>query len=366
MRAWLLAAMLWFFSSLAVAEPSLRAAPDTTAVAAAMQAAVPAVPSDWAAYSDPYATVYADPGDDATALHLSRYVARSLPRLSEEMGLPIGNRIHIYVAPTQADFFKMQPGNAPEWADGTAYPHRGIIFLRSPSVRGGMAEPLEQVLDHELAHIILGRAFGARPVPRWLQEGVAQLVAREYTQQLTDRLGAGMFGDNLLSLDELSSGFPAEPLRAQLAYAQSADFVAFLVNTYGQDALHSIIREMAGGEPFAAAVRISTGDSMATIDGRWRQRLSGSDMLWLRPLVSDTMLLSFAGLAFLGLGAAALRRRRQQFHEMAAKEEAADAWYAQLSEGFGALAIGHTPLDRYNTAMISTTEPGHRSAHGPH
>ena len=192
MRAWLLAAVLWLFSSLAIAEPSLRTAPDTTAVAAAMQAALPPVPPDWVSYSDPYATVYAAPEDDATALHLSRYVARSLPRLSDEMGLPIGNQIHIYVAPTQEDFFAMQPGNAPHWADGTAYPHRGVIFLRAPSVRGGMAEPLEQVLDHELAHIILGRAFGARPVPRWLQEGVAQLVAREYTQELTDRIGAGM------------------------------------------------------------------------------------------------------------------------------------------------------------------------------
>ena len=222
------------------------------------------------------------------------------------------------------------------------------------------------VVMHELAHIILGRAFGARPVPRWLQEGVAQLVAREYTQQLTDRIGAGMFGDNLLSLEELSTGFPAEPLRAQLAYAQSADFVAFLNNTYGQQALHRIIREMASGEPFAAAVRIATGDSVATIDSRWRQRLSGSDMLWLRPLVSDTMLLATAGLAFLGLGVAALRRRREQFRAMAAKEADVDAWYAQLSEGFGALSQEQMPLDPYAQVTFPANETGHQSAHGPH
>lgn len=364
MRSLVLAMLLWLGVGTAAASPSSwRTAPDTTAVAAAMQAPLPPVPADWVQYSDPYATVYAAEGDAATALHLSRYVATSLPRVAEEMGLPIGNRINIFVAPSQDDFFALQPGNAPDWADGTAYPHRGLIFLRSPRVRGGAAEPLEQVLDHELAHILLGRAFGARPVPRWLQEGVAQLVAREYTMELTDRIGAGMFGDDLLSLDELTAGFPADPLRAQLAYAQSADFVAFLINNHGQEALHGIIREMAGGAPFAAAVRQVTGVSIDTLDAQWRQRLAGSEMLWLRPLVSDTMILSVAGMAFMGLGALALRRRRQQLREMGEEEEAVEAWYAQLSAGFSDDEIYGRPLDAYE---IYDIDEGHASVHGPH
>lgn len=364
MRSLVLAVLLWLGAGPAAAEPaSWRTAPDTAAVAAAMQAPLPSVPASWVQYSDPYATVYAAEADAATALHLSRYVAASLPRVAEEMGLPIGNRVHIFVAPSQEDFFALQPGSAPDWADGTAYPHRGLVFLRAPRVRAGSAEPLEQVLDHELAHILLGRAFGARPVPRWLQEGVAQLVAREYTMELTDRIGAGMFGDDLLSLEELTAGFPADPLRAQLAYAQSADFVAFLINQHGQEALHGIIREMAGGTTFAAAVRATTGVSIDTIDAQWRQRLAGSEMLWLRPLVSDTMILSVAGMAFMGLGALALRRRRQQLREMGDDEAAVEAWYAQLSAGFDDDEVYNQPLDGY---ALQDLDEGHQSVHGPH
>ena len=44
---------------------------------------------------------------------------------------------------------------------------------------------------------------------------------------VNDPRSHGALGDDLLSLEELSMGFPADPLRAQLAYAQSADFVAF-------------------------------------------------------------------------------------------------------------------------------------------
>ena len=234
-------------------------------------------------------------------------------------------------------------------------------------VRAGSAEPLEQVLDHELAHILLGRAFGAKPVPRWLQEGVAQLVAREYTMEITDRLGAGMFGDDLMSLEDLSMGFPADPLRAQLAYAQSADFVAFLINNHGQEAIHQIIREMSGGTPFPAAVRAATGDSIDTIDAQWRARLAESDMLWLRPLVSDTMILSLAGLAFMGLGAMALRRRRQQLRDMADDEEAVEAWYAQLSRGFeDADLYGNIPDAYASPEPRYVAEEAHRSVHGPH
>jgi hypothetical protein len=70
-------------------------------------------------------------------------------------------------------------GPSPEWADATAWPELGAIFLRSPDIRVGGDEPLEQVLDHELVHVLLGRAFGDEQPPIWLQEGVAQVLAKQ-------------------------------------------------------------------------------------------------------------------------------------------------------------------------------------------
>ncbi|MEL6347268.1 MAG: peptidase MA family metallohydrolase [Myxococcota bacterium] len=367
MKTLLLSWLMLFWSSFAdAAGPSWVSAPDTEAVVAAMEAPLPDVQEDWVTYTDPYATVYAAPGDQGTALRMSRYIATSLPRVAEEMGLPIGNRIHVYIAPSQQVFFEMQPGRAPDWADGTAYPHRGLIFLRSPKLRVGSAEPLEQVLDHEIAHILLGRAFGAKPVPRWLQEGVAQLVAREYTLDVVDRLGQGVFGDDLMSVDELSQGFPADPIRARLAYAQSADLVAFIYNQHGQKALHDIIREMSVGKTFAAALRASTGMRTDELDAAWRGRLASSSMLWLRPLVSDTMLLSFAGLGFMVMGGLALRKRRKQLHEMADEEDAVEAWYAQLSQGVFDEDDGATDAIYSGLGDTDYEQGGHQSSYGPH
>lgn len=346
--------------------PSWVTAPDTEAYVSAMEAPLPDVPDGWVKYADPYATIYAAAADRATALHLSRYVATSLPRIAEEMGLPIGNRVHIYIAPDQAGFFDMQPGRAPDWADGTAYPHRGLIFLRSPRVRGGVAAPLEQVLDHELAHILLGRAFGAKPVPRWLQEGVAQLVARQYTIELVDRIGQGMLGDDLLTVDELSAGFPADPLRAQLAYAQSADLVAFLYNQHGRDALHVIIQQMAAGKTFSASLREATGMTTDELDAAWRGRLATSSMLWLRPMVSDTMLLSVAGMGFLVFGGFALRKRRKQLAKMTDEDAAVEAWYDQLSRNV--FENDQAPISGIASGVPDgyADVDAHASAYGPH
>ncbi len=329
----LLMLLAWLWASPAIAESGWVQAPDEAAVIKAMEAPLPSLPAgtEWVEHTTPYATVYAGKADEAVSLHLTRYTADSLPRLAQEMGLAIGNRVHIYIAPDQDTFLTMQPGVPPAWADGTAWPHRGLVFLRSPRIRGGTADPLEQVLDHELAHILLGRAFGARRPPRWLQEGVAQLVAREYTPALTDRIGQGMFGDNLLHLDDLVTGFPTDPLRARLAYAQSADLVAYIKSRFGDDSIHVIIREMAAGRAYGAAIRAATGMGSQELDQAWRAEL-GTSPLWLRPMVSDTMILTAAGLVFIVLGAASLHRRRLRMAELIAEEAREDALYAQLSQ----------------------------------
>jgi hypothetical protein len=349
-------AILW--STLSYAGPSWVTAPDDAAYLLRIDTPRPDVPSDWTVYEGPYATVHASPDDAATALHLSRYVSSSLPRIAEEMGVPIGRSMDIYITPDQAAFRNLQPGTPPSWADGTAWPTAGLIYLRSPSIRGGMASPLEQVLDHEVAHVLLGQAFGPRPVPRWLQEGVAQLVAREYTAAVTDRIGQGMLGDNLIPLDALTRGFPEDPIQARLAYAQSADLVAYINNSYGAESLGILIREMASGRAFGASLKVATGVTPDELEGAWLARLDKS-MLWMRPMFSDTMILSAAGLAFFFLGSATLRKRRQRLAEMAEEDALEDAMYAEMQHWGDA---SFTP--RLYPPL--TSQPVHLSEFGPH
>jgi hypothetical protein len=280
----------------------------------------PAVPADWVAVAGPGVIVHAAPADEATALRLSRHATETLPTLAERLGVPAGSTIDVYLAPDEAMFRKLQPGTIPHWADGTAWPTRGLVYLRSPRIRSGTASDLTQVLDHELVHVLLGRAFAPKPVPQWLQEGVAQFVAGEYTDRHLQAIQNGMLGGKLLTLPELTGSFPADPVRASLAYAQSADLVAYIVGNFGEDALGTLVQEMAQGTPFGRALRTATGIGPTELDQAWRARLEQSP-LWLRAVTSDTMLMTAGALFLLG-GWWSVRRRNRVRLERWRREEA--------------------------------------------
>ena len=300
-------------------------------------------PEGWRTVTGLYTRIHAHPDDLGTARALTDHADASIPSLSNALGFPPGATIEIFLAPDTETFRSMQPGRPPQWADGTAWPNRGLIFLRSNRVRIGVDEPLAQVLDHELVHIILGRAFSPRPVPSWLQEGAAQILARQYSPELTDRLASGLLGDSLLALDDITRGFPRDPGRAQLAYAQSADLVAYLQNTYGDETLREVTLGLARGHSVDRSLREATGVSAFELDRAWRARLSTSPM-WLKPLVADSTLLGVTGLVFI-VGGMLVRRRRRAILDRWEREEAMhDAIYASLMGPWPGQATSLPPL----------------------
>lgn len=336
---WLVLLVALALGAPAFAGASLSAAPSSPGYEHSLEAP-PALPGGWSTEYGLYARVHAPDHDWVTARRLSRHATEAVPRIAEDLGVPAGRTMDIYIAPSERTFDAMQPGRPPEWADGTAWPHRGLIYLHTPSARDGTASPLEQVLDHEIVHVLLGRAFGPRPVPRWLQEGIAQIQAREYTPEKTKALAGGVLGDSLLSIEDITQGFPSDPIRAQLAYAQSADLIAFIQNTYGEEAVRTLIREMSRGRAPGASMRAATGLSIDAVDQAWRGEIESS-LLWLQPLVSDEFLLGSFGLFFIGASIAALRRRKRRLDEWAVQEARQDAYADALRRRLAAATFEH-------------------------
>jgi hypothetical protein len=288
------------------------------------------LPRSWVEIPSPHAMVHADPADRATAVRLARHAAEAIPRLADKLQVPIGPRMHVVLAHTEEDFKTLQPGRMPDWADGSAWTGLGRIFLKSPRIRDGTASPLETVLDHEIVHVLLGRAFDPRPVPRWLQEGMAQLLAREYTAEKTKALARGVLGDKLMGLHELSRGFPRDPARAHLAYAQSADLVAYIQNTYGPEALPTLVREMAQGKRFEMAIRLATSQTIDEVDIAWRARLENSGFS-LAPLLDEGMWWGLGAL-LVPLAWFSVRRRNKVRREQWRREEVLEDALARVVE----------------------------------
>ncbi len=298
----------------------------------------PAVPDGWTTVHGTYVLVHGRPEDERLLLALSRHASDSVLALSDQLDVPIGGTIHVYLASTRAEFTSLQPGRVPEYADGTAWPGRGAIFLRRPVLRGPGARPLEQVLDHELVHVLLGRTFAPGHPPRWLQEGIAQVAAGEHDPSAVQRIARGGLMGGPYTLRQLTYGFPEDAARADLAYAQSADFISFIQAEHGDDALRTLIREMNHGGDVDRAVRRATGMFMEDVEAEWLGRLGGGLPLWVT-LAADLNTWWFLA-AVLGFGGLILARRRlrRRMKDYAEAEARQDALVASL--------LGRTVLPR--------------------
>lgn len=305
--AWLL-----FFVQLVVAAPtSPRPVPEMTVAAdVGLAPQIEAPPGGWWQEDGLYVRVHSDLADRRTARALAQHANVSGPNLARKLEVALGPLIEVYVAPTQEAFSKIQPGHPPDWADGTAWPNHGLVFLRAPSLRTFTTTPLTTVLDHELVHIILGRAFSGRPVPRWLQEGVAEVYSGEVGPARASQVLATLSAGELMPLDQLSRGFPADAVGARVAYAQSVDLVTFLSQTYGPSTIPRLARAAAAGAGFSESLMVATGEDPRQVEQRWKARWESP---WRKVLLLADMNLVFAVVAlFAGVGLYRVRRRTRQ------------------------------------------------------
>lgn len=247
---------------------------------------MPQLPETYLADPGIYATLYARPADRQTAEQLSEHALTVIPELAQRLGVGTGRSMDIVLTHDQSDFETLQPGRTHDWADGTAWPQRSLIYLKAPRARSGLSKDLEQVLEHEVVHVLLGQAFGRRPVPSWLQEGMAQYFAGEVTPDLPQRIARGMVSGGLMSLNQLSFGFPRSPQRADLAYAQSADLINWIASEYGEDALRVLVDEMSRGQSMNASLYAATGVNATELEQAWQSRLQDSG-LWLAAFAAE-------------------------------------------------------------------------------
>lgn len=301
---------------------------------------LPVEPSDFVTVEGTFLRVHGPETETDLLLRLARHGSAALPRLAERLEVPIGSTVHVYVARDEAEFRALQPGSVPVWADATTWARTGAVFLRAPAARGGDAAPLEQVFDHELVHVLVGRAFGDAHPPTWLQEGLARLLADEVTPREAEALVRARGTGGLIPLDALANGFPRDGLRARLAYAESGDFVAWLAETYGPAVIPDLLRHSAAGAGMNEAVYRATGDLLHEVEADWLATHATGSGARLAALASGEWLWGLGSVALVGAGIQRRRRFHRRLEEMAREEAAMDALLAQLRAARGNVATG--------------------------
>jgi hypothetical protein len=198
-----------------------------------------------------------------------------------------GAPIRVVLAGESSDFSR----RVAPWVAGFAVSGSELVVIFPARSPGYPHDSLDDVLRHEVAHVLIERAAAGRAVPRWFNEGVAMSVehARRFQDQ-TELLYQLLLGSRT-SLDTLDRLFAGDQRDETRAYALAGAFVDDLLQRYGSKAPGEILMRVAQGASFETAFTGVIGKTPATANLEFweRQRIwtiwapivTSSGTLWL-------------------------------------------------------------------------------------
>ena len=205
---------------------------------------------------------------------------------------------------------------------GYAISREGLIVLfpaRSPTYPH---DTLEDVMRHEVAHVLISRAARDHPVPRWFHEGLAMAAERPWGLEDRSRVIWELVAGPRLTVHDIDRLFDIEPARPR-AYALSAAIVREVIRQNGGGSPAAILRALGEGASIDDAMRRVTGGPLQEVERQFwnRQRVW---TVWVPLFTSGEVL----WLLMIALAALAVWNRRKRAAEIRRRwddEEAAAA-----------------------------------------
>lgn len=194
--------------------------------------------------------------------------------------------IRVVVAPEDSALAERTPAWVSGYADGAA---RTVVLFPSRVARYP-DDTLVNLVHHEVTHVLVAEAARGRPVPRWFNEGIATVAAREWGIEDRARYTAAVVLGGPESTADLDRGFAAGGRQASRAYALSSAFVRWLQSSYGDAVTARILAAIGADMPFREAFVRATGDTVERAEYRffirealwhtWVPFLTSSGLLW--------------------------------------------------------------------------------------
>jgi hypothetical protein len=247
-------------------------------------------------------------------------------RFSADFGQPALEGVTVRIARDPEQMAELAPQGAPPppYAAGVAYPSLRLVLLAMKAPQTWEAPDMSELLRHELTHVALADAVASHHVPRWFDEGLAIHESGELPWARTKTLWDATLGKHLLPLAYLDQGFPSDNYDVNEAYAESADFVRFLMRDADKARFGSMLQRMRAGVPFQRTLEDAYGVDVRTLEYQWREELgrrfgfipmlTGGGLIWV-------LMMGLAGAAWMKKR----KRAKAKLAEWAREEAEADA-----------------------------------------
>ncbi|MGA7615806.1 MAG: hypothetical protein WBX15_11575 [Thermoanaerobaculia bacterium] len=260
-----------------------------------------------AAVPPPRLEIEAPPSLEGDARRASQISAARLELLTSIIGLEEpGPPIVVVLAPETTPLAH----STPPWISGFAVPDQNVVVLFPARAHSYPDDGFEELLLHEITHVLVYRAAGGRDLPRWFQEGVATTTGRSWQLEDRTRFAIETLATGDVSLATISSMFERPPPQITRAYAFAGAFVHDLFVTRGAESIRKILSGVREGEDFPVAFRQATSMTLADAEAdfwkrhrrtRWILMLTSSMVLWIVITL----------LALVAMTVARIRRARQ-------------------------------------------------------
>lgn len=303
--AWLFALAL----SLAALPALAQHAHDDALAAHDVALSIPAVPADYATVQlGPLAVSYPRAMRPVFADALGR-AERDARAVGTPMGMPELPRLSVRLVPDDAALRALSPPEMPppRYASGVAYPSIGLTLVSARAPVTGDATRVAQVLRHELSHLAWGAATGQAAGPRWFTEGLAVEQSGEHSFERFQSMAQASFSRGLAPWAQLDARFGGSAEQVDVAYAQGADIVGWLLRRDGPGRFAVLAERLRDGDAFPVAMRTAFGASLAGLEEEWRADVRSR--FALAPLWAGSGVVTVVFLAM--MGAASLRRWRR-------------------------------------------------------
>jgi hypothetical protein len=303
---------------------SRREAPSDAPRSHAGTLRLPGVPAGFNTYDGGWIKFVYHPSIRERVQPLIADAAAARTTLTEWVGQPVLSDVRVVIARTPGEMATLAPPNAPypDYAAGVAYPEIGLVLLTIKPVHPNSQHDLAEVFRHELAHVALEDAVGGRAIPRWFNEGFAVMASGETSYVRMSTLWTATLSDNLLTLAQLDRTFPSNENEADIAYAEAADVVRFLVRREEQHRFRGLVSRLRDGETMDTALLNSYGEETATLESEWRDDVSKRYTFY--PVVFSGSVIWAGTLGLFALGWRKKRRKAKATLARWEREEAAE------------------------------------------
>lgn len=252
--------------------------------------------------------------------------------LSGRFGYDVLKDVEVRVVSSPEEMRALAPLEVapPSYAVGVTYPSAKLVLVSLIAPRTFEGTDLAEVLKHELVHVAIDEALEGHRVPRWFNEGVAIYASGENAGARVRALADASMTGSLIPIAQLDRNF-GEDGEVSTAYAQSADFVRFLLRAEDQERFRSLIARVRGGATFERALEDAYATRLNKLEYQWREQVGRHYAYY--PAILASSLVWVLVIGALGLAYYRKRRRSDQILAHWGREEALeDALYAARQE----------------------------------